>query len=72
MHQMLLLTYFSEIWNERAFMGVFGQIWVLPNVIALLTLPDKTPAWARFSVLTVLLSFPSGLWLAHHAEGIVC
>ena len=63
-YQMLLLTYFSEIWNERSFMAIVGQIWVLPNLIALLALPDKASPWARFTILTVLLSFPSGEWLA--------
>ncbi|CAM1500827.1 Fc.00g099890.m01.CDS01 [Cosmosporella sp. VM-42] len=56
---MLLLTYFSEIWNERAFLGAFGQLWVLPNLISLAVLPNSTPSWAKFAVLTVLLSYPS-------------
>lgn len=56
---MLVLTYFSEIWNERSLMGVFAQIWVLPTLIALLTLPDSVGSWAKFAVLTVLLSYPS-------------
>ncbi|KAL2687095.1 hypothetical protein Neosp_004647 [[Neocosmospora] mangrovei] len=56
---MLVLTYFSEIWNERSLMGVFAQIWVLPTLIALLTLPDTVGSWAKFAVLTVLLSYPS-------------
>jgi len=57
---MLTLTYFSEIWNERTFLAIFGQLWLLPTVIALLALPDNVGAWAKFSVLTVLLSYPSG------------
>ena len=56
---MLVVTYFSEIWNERSLMGVFAQIWVLPTLIALLTLPDTVGSWAKFAVLTVLLSYPS-------------
>jgi hypothetical protein len=56
---MLVLTYLSEIWNERSLMGVFAQIWLLPTLIALLTLPDSVPSWAKFAVLTVLLSYPS-------------
>jgi hypothetical protein len=57
---MLLLTYFSEIWNERSFMALFGQIWLLPNLIALRFLPSSESPWIKFAVLTVLLSYPSG------------
>ncbi|KAH6695721.1 major facilitator superfamily domain-containing protein [Plectosphaerella plurivora] len=56
---MLLLTYFSEIWNERSFMALFGQIWLLPNLIALRFLPNSESPWIKFAVLTVLLSYPS-------------
>ncbi|KAJ4317497.1 hypothetical protein N0V84_007325 [Fusarium piperis] len=56
---MLTLTYLSEIWNERALLGLFAQVWLLPTLIALLTLPDSVPSWAKFAVLTVLLSYPS-------------
>ncbi|KAK7432190.1 hypothetical protein QQZ08_001135 [Neonectria magnoliae] len=56
---MLSLTYLSEIWNDRSLLGAFSQLWVLPNVIALLTLPDTVSAWAKFAVLTTLLSNPS-------------
>jgi hypothetical protein len=57
---MLTLTYYSEIFNERVFMGIFSQLWLLPNVLALLVLPDNVGQWAKFAVLTVLLSYPSG------------
>ncbi|KAK4448891.1 major facilitator superfamily domain-containing protein [Podospora aff. communis PSN243] len=56
---MLTLTYYSEIWNTRTYLAIFGQLWLLPNVIALLSLPDNVAAWAKFAVLTVLLSYPS-------------
>lgn len=57
---MLLLTYFSEIFNTRAFLGLFAQVWLLPTIIALRALPDLTSPWAKYAVLTVLLSYPSG------------
>ena len=57
--QMLIITFFSEYLNERAGMGALAQLWVLPNVIALATLPETTNPWARYAVLTVLLSYPS-------------
>lgn len=56
---MLLLTFFSEILNQRAYAGLLNQIWVLPTVIALRVLPDDASQWAKFAVLTVLLSSPS-------------
>ncbi|KAK0636483.1 major facilitator superfamily domain-containing protein [Bombardia bombarda] len=56
---MLILTYFSEVWNERTFLAIAGQIWLLPCLVALLVLPDGVPAWSRFALVTVLLSWPS-------------
>lgn len=57
---MLGLTYASESWNERAYLGIFGQLWLLPNIISLVAFPDIVSPWAKFAVLTVLLSYPSG------------
>ena len=56
---MLILTYFSEIWNQRAALGAIGQLWMLPNIIALAVLPSNASAWAKYAVTTVLLSMPS-------------
>ncbi|KAM0326979.1 hypothetical protein ACHAQA_006100 [Verticillium albo-atrum] len=56
---MLTLTYYSEILNERTFFGILGQVWLLPCLIALRTLGDDTPPWAKYAVLTVLLSYPT-------------
>ncbi|KAK5655594.1 hypothetical protein OQA88_5525 [Cercophora sp. LCS_1] len=56
---MLLLTYYSEILNERVYWGIFGQVWLLPTIISLLVLPDTVKPWAKYAVLTVLLSYPS-------------
>jgi len=38
---MLGLAYASGSWNERAYLGVFAQLWLLPNDIALITFLDK-------------------------------
>ena len=57
---MLFATYYSEILNTRAYMGVAAQIWVLPNIIALLAVPTTIGAWPKFAILTILLSYPSG------------
>lgn len=56
---MLVLTYFSEVLNERSFLGLLAQIWVLPNIIALTVLPSDASPWVKFAVVTVFLSYPS-------------
>jgi hypothetical protein len=57
---MMLMTYYSEKINQRAYMGVATQLWVLPCVIALLILPlSKENPWSTYAVLVVLLSPPS-------------
>jgi hypothetical protein len=40
--QMLLITFFSEYFNERSGTGALAQPWILPNVIALAALPAMT------------------------------
>ena len=57
---MLLLTYASEKTNQRAYMGVLSQVWMLPCVIALLLLPVSSEnPWTTYAVLVTLLSAPS-------------
>ncbi|KAK4208242.1 putative transporter [Rhypophila decipiens] len=56
---MLLLTYLSEKLNQRAFSGLFTQLWFLPCVISLAVLPPSTNRWAAYALVTVLLSYPS-------------
>ena len=56
---MLIFTYFSEIWNQRSYLGAFAQIWVLPNIIALAVIPASSNPWVRYAVVTTLLSWPS-------------
>jgi hypothetical protein len=61
------MTWLSEIWDQRAFFGMVTQLWILPCVIALATLPAGSftsevsggNVWNTFAVTTVLLSFPS-------------
>jgi hypothetical protein len=57
---MMLMTYVSEKVNQRAYMGVATQLWVLPCVIALLILPLSTEnPWTTYGILVTLLSHPS-------------
>lgn len=59
-HQMMLMTYASEKLNQRAYMGIFSQIWFLPCLIALLLLPISTSnPWTTYAILTTLLSYPT-------------
>lgn len=55
---MLILTYLSEVWNERSLLGMFSQVWILPNIIALAVLPSGISPWVKYAVVTVLLSYP--------------
>lgn len=57
--QMLIFTYFSEIWNQRSYLGLLAQFWIFPNIIALAVLPKEASSWVRYAVVTVLLSWPS-------------
>ena len=56
---MLLLTYISEKINQRALLGVFVELWLLPCVTALATIPSGINKWASYALVTVLLSYPS-------------
>ncbi|KAI1872117.1 uncharacterized protein JN550_004320 [Neoarthrinium moseri] len=54
---MLLITAFSELVNNRSFVSMAEDAWLLPCFVALLALPNPS-AWAYFAISTVLLSFP--------------
>lgn len=56
---MLIMTYISERINQRAYLGIFVQLWFLPCVIALALIPDDVSKWGRFAAVTVLLSYPT-------------
>ncbi|OJJ59265.1 hypothetical protein ASPSYDRAFT_178609 [Aspergillus sydowii CBS 593.65] len=55
---MLLITAFSELVNNRSFVAMAEDAWLLPCFIALLALADPISPWAYFAIATVLLSFP--------------
>lgn len=69
---MLILTWASVKWNERAFFGIVTQLWYLPNLIALALLDRNTKHfnWAQFAILTALLSFPSRMFTWHSEQFI--
>ncbi|KAH6618783.1 major facilitator superfamily transporter [Boeremia exigua] len=55
---MLLITAFSEIVNNRSFVSMAEDAWLLPCFAALIALKDPISGWAYFAIATVLLSFP--------------
>jgi hypothetical protein len=54
---MLLVTAFSELFNNGSFVSMLEDAWLLPCFVALLALPNPS-RWAYFAIATVLLSFP--------------
>ena len=54
---MLALAYSSDYFNERTFHCIFGEFWIMPLLIALLTLPDGGREWGRFSLITLISGY---------------
>ncbi|GJC87638.1 putative transporter YIL166C [Colletotrichum liriopes] len=55
---MLLITAVSELLNNRSFVAMAEDAWLLPCFVALIALPDPIGPWVYFAIATVLLSFP--------------
>ncbi|KAF6825755.1 MFS transporter [Colletotrichum musicola] len=55
---MLALAFSSDHWKERAFHCIFGELWIMPLLIGLLTLPDGGRDWERFSMVTLISGYP--------------
>ncbi|WDK09213.1 major facilitator superfamily transporter [Colletotrichum graminicola] len=55
---MLLITAASELLNNRSFVAMAEDAWLLPCFVALIALADPISPWAYFAIATVLLSFP--------------
>lgn len=55
---MLVITAVSELVNNRSFVAMAEDAWLLPCFIALIVLADPISPWAYFAIATVLLSFP--------------
>jgi hypothetical protein len=55
---MILITAFSELVNNRSFVAMAEDAWLLPCFVALIALPNPISPWAYFAIATVLLSFP--------------
>lgn len=55
---MIAIIWISEKINQRAFMGIFIQIWFLSCLIPLILLPSDSSRWSTYATVTVLLSYP--------------
>ena len=55
---MLLITAFSELVNNRSFVSMAEDAWLLPCFASLIALKDPISGWSYFAIATVLLSFP--------------
>ncbi|KAK3313276.1 major facilitator superfamily domain-containing protein [Apodospora peruviana] len=55
---MLVLAWSSDFFNERTFHCIFGELWIMPLLIALLTLPDGGREWSRFTMITLISGYP--------------
>lgn len=51
---MLALAFSSDYFKERAFHCIFGELWIMPLLITLITLPDGGTEWPRYSVVTLI------------------
>lgn len=55
---MLLLAYSSDYFQERTLHIIFGEFWIMPLLVALLTLPDGGREWGRFTLITLISGYP--------------
>lgn len=51
---MLALAYSSDYFNERALHCFFGEFWIMPLLVAVLSLPNGGRSWERFSLVTLI------------------
>ncbi|KAK4160535.1 putative transporter [Cladorrhinum sp. PSN259] len=55
---MLILAKSSNYFKERTFHCFVGEFWIMPLLVALITLPDGGNAWGRFSLVTLISGYP--------------
>lgn len=58
--QLLFWTWLSEKINQRFLVGLVSQVWVIPLLIALETLPQKFPHanWVRYAISSLVVGYP--------------
>jgi sugar phosphate permease len=75
MATMLAITIISEKLNDRSFVSMTGDVWTLPLLIALRTLPDHPSPWLFYALSSVLLMYPfthpiQAGWLSRNSGGV--
>lgn len=55
---LLIISRVSERLKERAIISSISNIWILPWLVALVVLPAGASPWARYALMTGLLSYP--------------
>lgn len=55
---LLILTWVSEKFKERAIVSSISNLWLMPWLVALVALPASASPWMRYAILTGLLSYP--------------
>ncbi len=55
---LLIITWISKRFKERAIISSTSNIWIFPWILALVVIPASTNAWIRYALLTGLLSYP--------------
>ncbi|KAK9467245.1 major facilitator superfamily domain-containing protein [Lipomyces arxii] len=55
---MLFVSKLSDKFRIRWVFPIVASIWVIPNLIALLALPDNASRWARYVPLTLIVGYP--------------
>ena len=58
--QLLFWTWTSEKVNERVLICLSSQFWVLPGLVALVTLPPTFPNsdWSKWALCTLIIGYP--------------
>ncbi|KAK9354693.1 major facilitator superfamily domain-containing protein [Lipomyces doorenjongii] len=55
---MLIVSKCSDKFKVRWIFPVVASLWLIPNLIALIALPDNANRWARFVPLTLIVGYP--------------
>jgi hypothetical protein len=55
---LLATCYLSEAINSRVLSTVILQFWALPLLTVLYTFNERTPQWAYFGVVSLIVGFP--------------
>jgi hypothetical protein len=58
--QLLFWTWLSERLNQRLVIGLLSQLWAIPLLIALETLPATFHGakWVRFAISSLIVGYP--------------